>query len=130
MENNVISRPTGRGKKIPISLRLPVALYEEMNAAIEKDGYSSKKKSQWLEEALIAMARYDEDLSESTVGDKAQGSNEKTMLLRLSRSGRDLLKDCIVRLRLQLPTIEGVQSLVLRSAIRFRIRRPEYFNHA
>ena len=33
----------------------------------------------------------------------------------------------MIRLRLQLPTIEGVQSLVLRCAMRFRIRNPALF---
>ena len=114
-----------RGRKVTISVRLPTVLYEEFNNAIARDGYTSKKKSVWLEEALFAMAKHDEDLSESTVGDRAFGLNDKSILVRLSREGRELLKDLIVRLRLQVPTIEGVQSLVLRSAIRFRIRHPK-----
>jgi hypothetical protein len=116
-----------RGKKTKIALRIPSQLAEDVSLAIARDQYSPKKKSVWVEEALQAMARHDADMSESLVGDRAQGPNKKQMVVALSTEGCDQLKDSIVRLRLQLPTIEGVQSLVLRCAMRFRIRHPEFF---
>ncbi len=117
-------RPT---RKIGTSLRLPIALNDDVIESMERDGYSPKKKSAWIEESLFAMARLDPDLSESIVGDKAQGANEKQVVVALSMAARRELKDLIIRLRLQMPTIEGVQSLVLRSAMRFRIRHPDVF---
>lgn len=114
-------------RKIKVSLRMPEALYADVADAMSRDAYSAKKKSVWIEEALFAMARHDSDLSESLVGDKAQGVNKKQIVVALSLSARRQLKESIVRLRLQLPTIEGVQSLVLRCAMRFRIRHPECF---
>lgn len=81
-----------------------------------------------MEEGLHALARHDADMAESLVGDKVQGPNRKQVVVALSDEGCEQLKDSIIRLRLQLPTIEGVQSLVLRCAMRFRIRHPECFS--
>lgn len=114
-------------RKVGISLRIPIALNADVSEAMSRDQYSAKKKSKWIEEALFTMARIDQDLSESLVGDRAQGRNEKQIVVALSTAARQELKDLIIRLRLQLPTIEGVQSIILRSAMRFRIRHPECF---
>lgn len=124
------SLPERKIKKTKIALRIPTRLATDVTDAMARDRFSPKKKSVWVEEALFGMARHDADMSESLVGDKAQGPNEKQMVIALSAEGCDQLKDSIVRLRLQLPTIEGVQSLVLRCAMRFRIRHPEFFDHA
>lgn len=108
-------------------IRLPRALKNEMLSTMAVEGWSSKKQSRWIEEALHAMARHDPDMSESLIGDRAQGPNDKTMTISLTREGHDQLKDLIIRLRLQVPMIDGVQSVVLRSAIRFRLRNPDCF---
>ena len=94
---------------------------------MERDGYSRKRKSLWMEEALCALQKHDPDLSQSLVGDRAQGRNTRQMFIALGPEPHDVLKDLIIRLRLQVPTIEGVQSLVLRCAMRFRIRNPVCF---
>ena len=95
--------------------------------AMARDGYSRNRQSLWVEEALLALSRHDPDMGQSLVGDRAQGPNRRQMILVLTEHGRDTLRDLIIRLRLQVPTIEGVQSLVLRCAMRFRIRNPEHF---
>ena len=114
-------------RKTKIALRVPPALSEEVEGAMERDGYSRKRKSLWMEEALCALQKHDPDLSQSLVGDRAQGRNTRQMFIALGPEPHDVLKDLIIRLRLQVPTIEGVQSLVLRCAMRFRIRNPERF---
>ena len=115
------------GRKIKIALRVPPALAEDVDGAMARDGYSRKRKSFWVEEALFSVQNHDPDLSQSLVGDRAQGRNTRQMILALGPEAHDVLKDLIIRLRLQVPTIEGVQSLVLRCAMRFRIRHPERF---
>lgn len=114
-------------RKVKITLRLPIALVDDVAQAMKRDGYSPKRKSVWIEEALLSMGHHDPDLSESLVGDKAQGANTNRVVVALSSTARQQLKDTIVRLRLQMPTIEGVQSVVLRCAMRFRVRHPECF---
>ena len=120
-------RPSRAAKKVKIAVRVPIALATEVDAAIVRDCYSPKRKSVWVEETLFALARHDADMSESLVGDRAQGANEKQLVIALSRAAREQLRDSIIRLRLQLPTLEGVQSVVIRCALRFRIRHPEFF---
>lgn len=115
------------GRKVKITFRLPNALSGEVADAMKRDGYSPKKKSVWIEESLLSMVRNDPDLSESLIGDKAQGLNTRRIVVALSAGARQQLKDTIVRLRLQMPMIEGVQSVVLRAAMRFRVRHPESF---
>ena len=93
-----------------------------------RDGYSRKRKSLWLEEALFSVRNHDPDLSQSLVGDRVSGPEHPPDDHRARSGGaRRVMKDLIIRLRLQVPTIEGVQSLVLRCAMRFRIRNPERF---
>ena len=114
-------------RKTKIALRVPPALSDEVDGAMARDGYSRKRKSLWVEEALYTVQNHDPDLSQSIVGDRAQGRNTRQMIIALGPEAHDVLKDLIIRLRLQVPTIEGVQSLVLRCAMRFRIRNPEHF---
>ena len=114
-------------RKIKIALRVPPALSDDVDGAIARDGYSRKRKSLWVEEALFSVRNHDPDLSQSLVGDRAQGRNTRQMIIALAPDAHDVLKDLIIRLRLQVPTIEGVQSLVLRCAMRFRVRNPEHF---
>ena len=123
--------PPGRraARKTKIALRVPPALSDEVDGAMTRHGYSRKRKSLWVEEALFSLRNHDPDLSQSLVGDRAQGQNTRQMILALGPEAHDVLKDLIIRLRLQVPTIEGVQSLVLRCAMRFRIRNPERFVH-
>ena len=98
-----------------------------MAEAMSRDGYSRNRQSLWVEEALLALSRHDPDMGQSLVGDRAQGPNRRQMIVVLSEDACDTLRDLIIRLRLQVPTIEGVQSLVLRCAMRFRVRNPERF---
>ena len=121
-EGSAARRPA---RKIKIALRVPPPLSAEVDAAMERDGYSRKRKSLWVDEALRALETHDPDLSQSLVGDRTQGRNTRQMIVALHPDAYDTMKDLIIRLRLQLPTIEGVQSLVLRSAMRFRIRNPD-----
>ena len=114
-------------RKIKIALRVPPVLSDEVDGAMARDGYSRKRKSLWVEEALFSVRNHDPDLSQSLVGDRAQGRNTRQMIIALGPEAHDVLKDLIIRLRLQVPTIEGVQSLVLRCAMRFRIRNPGRF---
>ena len=116
-------------RKAKIALRVPPILSDEVDDAMSRDGYSRKRKSLWVEEALFSVRSHDPDLSQSLVGDRAQGRNTRQMIIALGPEAHDVLKDLIIRLRLQVPTIEGVQSLVLRCAMRFRIRNPERFAH-
>ena len=114
-------------RKTKIALRIPPPLGEEVAQAMTRAGYSRKRQSLWIEEALMALARHDPDMRQSLVGDRTQGLNRRQLIVALSSEAHETLVGLIIRLRLQVPTIEGVQSLVLRCAMRFRIRNPGYF---
>lgn len=114
-------------RKTKIALRIPPPLGVEVAQAMASEGYSRKRQSLWIEEALMALARHDPDMRQSLVGDRTQGPNRRQMIVALTEPARETLTDLMIRLRLQVPTIEGVQSLVLRCAMRFRIRNPAFF---
>lgn len=114
-------------RKTKIALRIPPPLGADVEQAMASEGYSRKRQSLWIEEALMALARHDPDMGQSLVGDRTQGPNRRQMIVALTEPARETLTDLIIRLRLQVPTIEGVQSLVLRCAMRFRIRNPAFF---
>ena len=77
--------PPGRraARKIKIALRVPPALSDEVDGAMTRDGYSRKRKSLWLEEALFSVRNHDPDLSQSLVGDRVQGRNTRQMIIAL-----------------------------------------------
>ena len=114
-------------RKTKLAVRIPPALAAQIADAMAHDGYPRNRQSLWVEEALLSLSRHDPDMGQSLVGDRAQGPNRRQMIVVLSEHACDTLRDLIIRLRLQVPTIEGVQSLVLRCAMRFRIRNPQRF---
>ena len=114
-------------RRYRVTLRLPHSMLDELHCTMEERGYTQRRRSLWVEQALLEMADHDPDLSESTIGDRTNGSHRKLLTVHLTKFGHQQLTDSIIDLRQQAPTIEGVRSLVIRSAIRFRIRHPEYF---
>ena len=112
-------------RKTKLAVRIPPALSAQIADAMARDGYSRNRQSLWVEEAMLSLSRHDPDMGQSLVGDRAQGPNRRQMIVVLTEHACDTLRDLIIRLRLQVPTIEGVQSLVLRCAMRFRIRNPQ-----
>ncbi|PKM46981.1 MAG: hypothetical protein CVV05_00765 [Gammaproteobacteria bacterium HGW-Gammaproteobacteria-1] len=107
------------------TLRLPEklrdALTEHLKAA---DGYGVRDKSRWIGEAIHILVTEDKMLGFVGVGSRMDpDGNEVVSKVELNDEAADDLKTAIRKLRRQSPLMEGVQSEVIRSAIRYRLRR-------
>jgi len=110
-----------RRSRRSVSFRLPSSLRYEMQSARVEDGYTERRQSQWIEEALFMLFEHDPRVLSSSVGDAYGERSRDFITLRVSEDGYNTLQDLVTSVRANAPTLEGVQSLVLRSAIRFRL---------
>lgn len=104
---------TTRAFKIPASLEL------EMNTKIVTQGYGLRGKSKWICDAICQFLTCPD---EKFVLDCIEYSEElvrldKSITFRPTAQVEQLLNQWIVKSRLRVPTLEGVKSKIIRTAI-------------
>lgn len=102
--------------KVKISFVIPENLQKDFKERMVKDGYDLKGKSKWVAEAiqgLFTMRTY-ADLVK--INDEMAGF-EKLESVVIERGLKQRLDDAIIQIRKKYPSIEGVQSRILRTAI-------------
>lgn len=109
-------------KKIRISFFVPESLKRDINEQMIKDGYDLKGKSRWIEEAIKRLFSI-ENYPELVKLDEEMTGFEKLDSVSVTKDIKSLLDDSILNIRSQYPTIEGVQSRILRTAIVQRLLR-------
>lgn len=103
-------------KKTKVSFVLPENLQKDLKQKMVKDGYDLKGKSRWVAEAvgdLLTMQTY-ADLVK--INDEMSGF-EKLESVVIPHDLKKQLDNAVVQIRKKYPTIEGVQSRILRTAI-------------
>jgi hypothetical protein len=108
--------------KAKITLVIPDVLQKEYREQIIKDGYDMRGKSRWISEGiedLLNMKNYPElvNLSNEMKGFEKQES------VVISKHLKQLMDMAVVKVRKQYPTIEGVKSGIVRTAIIQRLLR-------
>lgn len=103
-------------------LRLSSALADAFEHALRREGYGPRQKGLWLGEALERLQREDSALVKVGVGDALDVPRDRSMALSLRREHSQLLDHLVLRFRQSAPLVEGVRALVVRSAIRLRVR--------
>jgi hypothetical protein len=106
----------------PFRLRVSAALAEAFEKGLEKDGYGPRQKGRWIGEALKQLQKDDPRLERVGVGDERDAPRVRSLGVSLPREHFQLLEDLVLRIRESAPLIEGVRALVIRSAIRHRVR--------
>lgn len=109
-----------------IALRISADLKARLSERVSKDNYGDRGKSRWIREALVKMLEEDPHMQRVGQGDKLEEHGESD-LVTLSRSFMVWFADKILEFQMGAPGVPGVRSLLLRSAIRFRLERPEIF---
>lgn len=102
--------------KVRISFIIPDALQQELKEQMIKDRYGLKGKSQWVSEAierLFAMPSY---IDLVKINDEMTGF-EKNECITISKELKKQISDAVISIRQKYPSIEGVQSRILRTAI-------------
>lgn len=99
--------------------RLPSILRQEMLENVEKI-YGKKGKSRWIGEAIALLVAQDVALSSVGLGEDHENQDAVDVVQLGSESYR-LLELAMTKIRRQDPLFEGVQSAVIRAAIRIRL---------
>jgi hypothetical protein len=106
----------------PFRVRMSEALAEAFERDLKRAGYGPRKKGVWVGEALHQLERTDPQLQRCGVGDELDSPRTRSLGITLEREDFSLLQSLVLRFRQGSPLVEGVRALVLRSAIRNRLR--------
>ena len=104
-----------------VACRMPLALKTMLRQVVTDDGYGGKGKSRWVREALIQLFEQDPDLMNVGVGDDLE-VNDAEDSFSLSTENEWAIDVAVELIRSQYPRAEGVQSAIIRAAVRYRLR--------
>ncbi|MFW2535212.1 hypothetical protein [Legionella sp. 28fT52] len=109
-------------KKARISYFVPDAVLNDIKEKMISQGYDLKGKSKWISEAvqdLLEITNYTELVN---ISDQMQGF-QKLDSVSVDSDLKQKLEEAIIEVRMKFPTIEGVQSKIIRTAIVQRLLR-------
>ncbi len=106
-------------KKVKTTYRLPSELRVKMLNAVA-ESYGKKKKSLWINEAIKDLISNDVGLSSVGLGEHYDVQDRVDVLL-LDENTFHALETAMIIVRRQDPLYEGVQSSIIRAAIRKRL---------
>ncbi|MFA6094265.1 MAG: hypothetical protein WC757_00005 [Candidatus Paceibacterota bacterium] len=107
------------GNKIKTTYRLPNELRLKMLSVVAEN-YGKKKKSQWINDAIKQLIETDLTLSSVGLGEHYD-IQDRTDVLLIDESTLLLLESAMLKVRRQDPLYQGVQSAIIRAAIRKKL---------
>ena len=108
--------------KTKITFVVPTALQAELRERVTRDGYGLRGKSLWVSEAIQALLDLPNFANLVYYSGEMQGF-EKVETVVIEPSLKKHLDEAMVVVRKQYPTLEGVQSSIVRTAIMQRLLR-------
>ena len=109
-------------KKIRVSYFLPEAILLDVKEVMMKERYDLKGKSKWVSEAIHDLLSF-QNLNELVmINDQMEGFS-KLDSISIEHELKKKLDAAVVEIRKEYPSIEGVQSKILRTAIVQRLLR-------
>lgn len=103
-------------KKVRVSYFLPDLLLNDVKEQMISQGYDLKSKSKWISEAVQALLCSNNYIDLVNLNEQMQGF-EKLDYLTIDRSIKGNIDKAIIEIRKVHPSIEGVQSKIIRTAI-------------
>lgn len=103
-------------KKVKITFVLPMALQKDLKEQVIKDSHDMKGKSRWVSEAIERLFMFYSFPDLVKINDDMKGF-EKLESVVISQELKRQLDKAIMDVRMKYPTIEGVQSRIVRTAI-------------
>lgn len=103
-------------KKTKISFVIPENLQKDLKTKMVKDGYDLKGKSRWISEAVGELLTMQTFADLVKINDEMSGF-EKLESVVIAQDLKKQLDNAVLQVRKKYPTIEGVQSRILRTAI-------------
>lgn len=101
------------------SFKIPHSLEIEMNKKLVADGYGLREKSKWICDVLCHFLtwRDKEFILECVELSDELEKLDKTISFRPTEQSAVLLNEWIIRMRLRVPTLEGLRGKIIRTAI-------------
>lgn len=101
-----------------ITVRFSKRLRSEMQAALIKSGYGLHGKSRWLKETVVNFLKLRDfvEYVEHGIGIN-QAELSEVEAFYLDTDTIQMLKDAYVKVRVQYPLFEGIQSALIRAAV-------------
>jgi|SRR3990170_1446636 len=109
--------------KIKITARFSTELKNLMLQAVISDGYGLRGKSKWLSEAIEDFVKIDYIDLVDIGSEMSTGELKETESFYLSPSIIDILEEATINVRVTLPKIDGVKSIIIRSSVFQRLFR-------
>ena len=103
-------------KKIRVSYFLPEAILLDVKEMMMKEGYDLKGKSKWVSEAVYDLLLFQNFCELVMINDQMEGF-AKLDSISIEPDLKNKLDAMVIHIRKQFPSIEGVQSKILRTAI-------------
>ncbi len=102
--------------KARIVFVLPEGLQKELKEQLTKDGYDLKAKSRWISEALLNLFTMKNYPDLVKLSDEMSGFKKSESVL-IDANVKSTINKAVLNIRKKYPTIEGVQSRIMRTAI-------------
>jgi hypothetical protein len=112
----------GTPKKIRISYFLSEAILTDIKGNMALHGYDLKGKSKWIMEAVLQLFSF-ENYHELVMINHEMSGFEKLDSISVDQAFKTKLDEAVIEIRKRFPSIEGVQSKILRTAIMQRLLR-------
>ena len=109
-------------KKIRVSYFLSEAILFDVKEKMMKEAYDLKGKSKWVSEAIHELLSY-QNFGELVMINNQMEGLTKLDSISIDQDLKKKLDAMIIDIRKQFPSIEGVQSKILRTAIVQRLLR-------
>lgn len=109
-------------KNYRTTIRLPKQIRQEMHEAMVRNGYGLRSKSQWIGEAIEQLVEFDDFQELVDIAENMANLTESEVVY-LSPKIKDTLDDALIQVRKHFPTLEGVQSNIIRTSIMQRLFR-------
>ncbi len=108
--------------KVKIAFVLPEPLQKDFRSHMVQAGYDLKEKSRWVSEAVEMLLNFNDYADLVKLNDEMSGFDKLESVV-IERSLKKLMNEASVNVRKKYPSIEGVQSRIVRTAIVQRLIR-------
>lgn len=109
-------------KKVRLSYFVPEAILSEIRERMISQGYDFKGKSKWISEAVVDLLKATNFCELVNINEQMSGF-QKLDSVSVDQDLKIRLDNAIIEIRRHFPSIEGVQSKILRTAIVQRLLR-------
>lgn len=108
--------------KIKVTFVVPQTLQQELREKIIKESYGLRGKSKWVGEAIESLLQIRNFPQLVSYNEEMHGF-EKVETVVIDLILKRKLEQAIIAIRKEFPTLEGVQSNIIRTAILQRLLR-------